>query len=226
MWSFPRASFPQQDTGLIIGISEAAQDISFQAMSERQQALLNIVLKDPAVDSVGSAIGAGGGNYTVNNGRVFIALKPQNQRDASADQVISAAARPGSPRSRASRSTCRRRRTSPSAGACPRPSISIRWPTPIPASSTTGHRCSWTSSRQLPGITDVATDQLNARTAARHHGQSRRRLELRHPPSTIDNTLDDAFGQRIVSTMYTTLNQYHVVLEVSPQVPVRAGSTQ
>ena len=77
----PKGFFPQQDTGLIIGLSEAAQDISFQAMAERQQALIDAVLRDPAVASVGSAIGAGGGTTTVNNGRVFIALKPQDQRD-------------------------------------------------------------------------------------------------------------------------------------------------
>src|SRR5260370_8460737 len=87
-WLIPMGFFPQQDTGLIIGFSEAAQDISFQAMSERQQALLKTVLEDPAVESIGSAIGAGGGNYTGNTGRVYISLKPKNQRDASADQVI------------------------------------------------------------------------------------------------------------------------------------------
>src|ERR1700738_1467538 len=76
----PQGFFPQQDTGLIIGLSEAAQDISFQAMAERQQALLDAVMRDPAVATVGSAVGAGGGNTTVNNGRVYIALKPQNQR--------------------------------------------------------------------------------------------------------------------------------------------------
>src|SRR6202051_1031992 len=83
----PKGFFPQQDTGLIIGLSEAAQDISFQAMAERQQALNNALMQDPAVATVGSAVGAGGGNTTVNNGRVYIALKPQNQR-ASMDQVI------------------------------------------------------------------------------------------------------------------------------------------
>ncbi|MDB5551921.1 MAG: acriflavine resistance protein [Rhizobium sp.] len=83
----PKGFFPQQDTGLIIGLSEAAQDISFQAMAERQQALLNAVMRDPAVASVGAAVGAGGGNTTVNNGRVYIALKPQKQR-GSMDQVL------------------------------------------------------------------------------------------------------------------------------------------
>ena len=72
----PKGFFPQQDTGLIIGQSEAAQDISFQAMAERQQALLDALMRDPAVASVGAAVGAGGGNYTVNDGRVYIQLKP------------------------------------------------------------------------------------------------------------------------------------------------------
>ena len=83
----PKGFFPQQDTGLIIGQSEAAQDISFQAMQERQQALLDALVRDPAVESVGSAVGAGGGLYTLNDGRVFIQLKPHDQRDPI-DQVI------------------------------------------------------------------------------------------------------------------------------------------
>src|SRR4029453_2059940 len=83
----PKGFFPQQDTGLIIGLSEAAQDISYQAMTERQQALLNAIMKDPAVASIGSAIGAGGGTTTANNGRVYIALKPLKERD-NMDRVI------------------------------------------------------------------------------------------------------------------------------------------
>ena len=79
----PKGFFPQQDTGLIIGQSEAAQDISFQAMLERQQALQDAIMRDPAVDTVGSAVGAGGGVYTLNDGRAFIQLKPANQRDRS-----------------------------------------------------------------------------------------------------------------------------------------------
>src|SRR5436190_18514092 len=77
----PKGFFPQQDTGLIIGQSEAAQDISYQAMAERQQALQNALMRDPAVASVGAAVGAGGGVYTLNDGRVYIQLKPANQRD-------------------------------------------------------------------------------------------------------------------------------------------------
>src|SRR5689334_6572094 len=84
----PKGFFPQQDTGLILGLTEAAQDISYPAMVQRQQAVIDAVLEDPAVASVGSAIGAGGGTTTLNNGRVFIALKPRDQRDVTADQVI------------------------------------------------------------------------------------------------------------------------------------------
>src|ERR1700740_3679202 len=84
----PKGFFPQQDTGLIIGIAEAAQDISYTAMVQREGAIINTVLKDPAVDSVGASIGAGGGTSTLNQGRVFIALKPRDQRKASADQII------------------------------------------------------------------------------------------------------------------------------------------
>ena len=84
----PKGFFPQQDTGMILGIAEASQDISFPAMAERMQAVIGVVLQDPAVASVGSQIGAGGATATLNDGRMFIALKPESQRSASADQVI------------------------------------------------------------------------------------------------------------------------------------------
>ena len=215
-WLIPMGFFPQQDTGLIIGFSEAAQDISFQAMSERQQALLKAVLEDPAVESIGSAIGAGGGNYTGNTGRVFISLKPKNQRDASADQVI--------------------RRLAPRLAKVQGIALYMQAAQDITiggrlsktqyqytlADSDPGELNHWAPMfldrlKQLPGITDVATDQMNAglllditvnRDVASSYGIT---------PSTVDNILNDAFGQRIVSTMYTMLNQYHVVLEVSPK---------
>ena len=213
----PKGFFPQQDTGLIIGLSEAAQDISFPAMAERQQAVINAVLKDPAVASVGSAIGAGGGTTTLNQGRVFIALKPKQRAQRQRRPGDPAAADASSPASRASRSTCRLRRTSPSADGYQRPSINTRWPTPIPASSTTGRRSSSTRSRPSPASPTSPRDQENAGplldiTVNREVASSFGIL-----PSTIDNTLDDAFGQRIVSTMYTMNNQYHVVLEVDPK---------
>src|SRR4029079_2721233 len=84
----PKGFFPQQDTGLIIGISEAAQDVSPQGMAERQQAILGIARRDPAVGSAVGYIGPGGPTVTENNGRVFITLKPEGKRDVTADQVI------------------------------------------------------------------------------------------------------------------------------------------
>src|SRR5258708_15747386 len=83
----PKGFFPEQDTGLIIGLSEAAQDISFQAMAERQQALLNALVRDPAVASVGAAVGAGGGHTTVHDGPVHIALKPTSERRSMAHDL-------------------------------------------------------------------------------------------------------------------------------------------
>ena len=86
--AIPKGFFPQQDTGMIVGISEGAQDISPQAMMERQQAVLDVVIKDPAVASATAYIGPGGSTVTENDGRMFITLKPHGQRGATADQVI------------------------------------------------------------------------------------------------------------------------------------------
>ena len=85
----PKGFFPQEDTGQIVGITEASQDISFPAMSQRQQALVDTLLKDPDIDSVASYIGPGGPTATLNQGRIFIMLKPKPGRKASADQIIS-----------------------------------------------------------------------------------------------------------------------------------------
>jgi hydrophobe/amphiphile efflux-1 (HAE1) family protein len=224
-WLIPKGFFPQQDTGLIIGFSEASQDISFEAMSERQQALLKVVMEDPAVDSIGAAIGAGGGNYTLNTGRVFIALKPKGQRDVSADQVI--------------------RRLSQKLAGVQGIVLYMQAAQDITiggrlaktqyqytlADSDPGELSHWApiffaKLKQLPGIADVTTDQLNAglllditinRDVASSYGIT---------PGTIDNILNDAFGQRIVSTMYTELNQYHVVLEVEPKFQFGPGALE
>ena len=91
VWLFvviPKGFFPQQDTGLILGVSEAAQDVSPDGMKERQQAILEIASRDPAVASAVGYIGPGGATVTENDGRVFITLKPEGQRTATADQVI------------------------------------------------------------------------------------------------------------------------------------------
>jgi hydrophobe/amphiphile efflux-1 (HAE1) family protein len=210
----PKGFFPQQDTGMIIAVPEAAQNISFAAMSQKMETVIGIVLKDPAVSSLGASIGATG-SQTLNDGRMFIALKPQSERHASADQVI--------------------RRLQASLAGVEGVTVYMQAAQDI----TIGARVSRTQYqytlidadagelahwapifldklKAIPGVTDVASDQANAGpmldvTVNRDVASSYGIL-----PSTIDNTLDDAFGQRIVSTMFTTLNQYHVILEVKP----------
>jgi hydrophobe/amphiphile efflux-1 (HAE1) family protein len=211
----PKGFFPEQDTGLIIGLSEAAQDISFQAMAERQQALLNAVVRDPAVATVGAAVGAGGGNTTVNNGRVYIALKPKSQR-GSMDQVL-ARLRTNLAKIQGITLYMQAAQDITIGGRVSKTMYQYTLNDADP-----GELNHWAGQflsriKAIPGITDVATDQLNAGpmldiTIKREVASSYGIL-----PYTIDNTLDDAFGQRIVSTMYTTLNQYHVVLEVDPK---------
>jgi hydrophobe/amphiphile efflux-1 (HAE1) family protein len=211
----PKGFFPQQDTGLIIGLSEAAQDISFQAMAERQQALLDAVLRDPAVAAASAAVGAGGGNTTVNNGRVYIALKPQTQR-VSVDQVI---ARLGTNLAKIQGITLYMQAAQDITigGRLSKTQYQYTLDDADPGELNHWAALFLARIKAIPGITDVTTDQLNAgpmlditikREVASTYGIL---------PFTIDNTLDDAFGQRIVSTMFTTLNQYHVVMEVDPK---------
>jgi HAE1 family hydrophobic/amphiphilic exporter-1 len=214
--AIPKGFFPQQDTGMITGIAEASQDVSFDAMSKRMQAVIGVVLKDPAVASVGAQIGAGGATATLNDGRMFIALKPHNQRDVSADQVIA----------RLQQSLAHIEGITLYMQAAQDITVGARL-------SKTQYQYTLTDAdsnelnywsavvldklKAIPGIADVTSDQENAGprlnvTVNRDVASSFGIL-----PATVDNTLDDAFGQRIVSTMFTTLNQYHVVLEVDPR---------
>jgi hydrophobe/amphiphile efflux-1 (HAE1) family protein len=211
----PKGFFPEQDTGLIIGLSEAAQDISFQAMAERQQALLNALVRDPAIASVGAAVGAGGGNTTVNDGRVYIALKPKNQR-GSMNEVL-ARLRTNLAKIQGITLYMQAAQDITIGGRVAKTMYQYTLNDADPGELDHWAGLFLDGIKAIPGITDVATDQLNAgpllditikREVASTYGIL---------PYTIDNTLDDAFGQRIVSTMYTTLNQYHVVMEVDPK---------
>ncbi len=211
----PKGFFPQQDTGLIIGLSEAAQDISFQAMAERQQAMLNALLRDPAVAAASAAVGAGGGNTTVNNGRVYIALKPQKQRDP-VDQVI-ARLRTNLAKIQGITLYMQAAQDITIGGRLSKTQFQYTLDDADPGELNHWAALFLDRIKAIPGIADVTTDQLNAgpllditikREVASTYGIL---------PFTIDNTLDDAFGQRIVSTMFTTLNQYHVVMEVDPK---------
>ena len=185
-------------------------------MAQRQQALVDILLKDPAIESVTNYIGPGGPTATLNQGRVFIVLKPGSQRDVSADQVITRL-RPELARIQgialymqaAQDITIGARLTK----------TQYQYTLTDADSNELAH---WAAifvdrMRAIPGIADVASDQANAGpmldvTVNREVASSFGIL-----PSTIDNVLDDAFGQRIVSTIFSPLNQYHVVLEVDPR---------
>jgi HAE1 family hydrophobic/amphiphilic exporter-1 len=211
----PKGFFPQQDTGLIIGQSEAAQDISFQAMLQRQQALQDAIMRDPAVDTVGAAVGAGGGVYTLNDGRVYIQLKPANQRD-KIDKVI---ARLQTNLAKIQGITLYMQPAQDITIGARLNKTQFQYTLNDADPGELQHWSALFSDKikALPGIADVTTDQLNAGpmldiTIKREVASSYGIL-----PYTIDNTLDDAFGQRIVSTIYTTLQQYHVVLEVDPK---------
>jgi HAE1 family hydrophobic/amphiphilic exporter-1 len=211
----PKGFFPQQDTGLIISQSEAAQDISFQAMKERQQALQDAIMRDPAVDTIGAAVGAGGGVYTANDGRVYITLKPKNQRDPI--ETVIARLRKNLAKIQGITLYMQPAQDITIGARLNKTQFQFTL-----NDADAGELDHWAALfvdkiRAAPGIADVTTDQLSAGplldiTVKRDVASSYGIL-----PSTIDNTLDDAFGQRIVSTIYTTLQQYHVILEVDPK---------
>jgi multidrug efflux pump len=212
----PKGFFPVQDTGEILGISEAPQSVSFRAMADRQQKLVDVILKDPAVDSLSSFIGIDGTNVTLNSGRIQINLKPLEQRKISATEVIQRlqpelAAVDGiqlymqpvqdlTVDDRISRTQFQYTLEDPS-------DTELAFWTPKLVSAL----------QKMPEIRDVATDQLNSglHTELEIDRDTASRLGI--TPQMIDDTLYDAFGQRQVSIIFTQLNQYHVILEALPQ---------
>jgi hydrophobe/amphiphile efflux-1 (HAE1) family protein len=212
----PKGFFPQQDTGIIMGTTDAAQDISFAAMTELQQKTAKIVLDDPAVATMASFIGAGAGASTVNNGRMFITLKPRSERNVSADQIINRLRKKLAGVSgvtlflQASQDIRVGGRMSRAQFQYALQSGDLdelnRWSTLLVEKLS-----------RTPELKDVSSDQQTRglqtmvvvdRDAAARLGVS---------PIAIDNTLYDAFGQRQVSTMYRQYNQFHVILEVEPK---------
>jgi multidrug efflux pump len=212
----PKGFFPIQDTGVIQGISQAPPAISSQSMAEKQLVLTKAVLSDPAVESVSSFIGADGTNTTTNSGRMSINLKPLDQRKISASNVI--------------------RRLNSTLNQVegiqlfmePVQDISVddrvsRTQYQYALEDPDANELSdWTNRfitrlKQLPELEDVATDQQPGGLAVSLVIDRVTASRLGIAPSTIDNTLYDAFGQRQISTMYTQVNQYHVVLESEPQ---------
>jgi multidrug efflux pump len=212
----PKGFFPVQDTGVILGISDAPQTVSFTAMAERQQRLAKVILQDPAVDSLSSFIGIDGVNTTPNSGRIQINLKPKNQRDGSASDVI--------------------RRLQPQLEQIPGITLYMQPVQDLTVedrisrtqfqysleSPDSNDLNTWVPKlmdklRSLPELRDVASDQLTNGLEANLVIDRDTAARLGILPQAIDDTLYDAFGQRQVSTIYTQLNQYHVVLEALPE---------
>ncbi|HTZ96686.1 MAG TPA: efflux RND transporter permease subunit [Terriglobales bacterium] len=212
----PKGFFPVQDTGVIQGISQASQSISFQAMSEKQQQLASIILKDPAVESLSSFIGADGTNTTLNSGRMAINLKPIRERSLNASDVI--------------------RRLQGNLAQVHGIHLYMQPVQDITVDdrvSRTQYQYTledpdideldtWTAKfvdelKKLPSLEDVATDQQTNAQAVAVNIDRVTASRLGIAPATVDNTLYDAYGQRQINTLYTQLNQYHVILEAQPE---------
>ena len=212
----PKGFFPVQDTGVIQGITQAPQSISFDAMSQKQQQMADVILQDPSVESISSFIGADGTNTTLNSGRISINLKDLDDRSVSASDVI--------------------RRLQSKLGNVqgiqmfmqPVQDISVddrvsrtqyQYTLEDPDANELDD---WANKlvekmKHLSQLEDVATDQQMGGRAVSLVIDRVTASRLGIAPSTIDSTLYDAFGQRQISTMYTQLNQYHVILEAQPQ---------
>lgn len=219
-WLFyiiPKGFFPIQDVGIIQGITEAAQTISFPAMAQRQQALARIVLQDPAVESLSSFIGIDGTNTTLNSGRMQINLKSLKQRDVTATEVIQRL----QPKlaevvgitlymqpvqditidDRVSRTQYQYSLNSPDAA------LVAKW-TQLMVDKL----------RNIPILKDVTSDLQNDGLHTEIYIDRDTASRLGITAQTIDNIFYDAFGQRQISTMFTQLNQYRVVLEALPDL--------
>ena len=219
-YEIPKGFFPIQDTGVIQGVTEASQSVSFSEMSRLQQSVVKTLLKDPAVESLSSFIGIDGTNTTLNSGRVQINLKPLNQRTGSATDII--------------------RRMQPELAKITGITLYMQ---PV-QDLTVDDRVSRTQFQytledpnadelnayapkmlaklqELPELSDVASDQQTQGIQAKLVFDRATASRLGITSSTIDQTLYDAYGQREVSTMFTQLNQYHVILEVTPNFDQR-----
>ena len=211
----PKGFFPQQDTGLLQGVSEAAPDVSFQKMMERQRALSEVVMADPDVSSVASFIGADGVNTTTNSGRMSIALKPRDQRDSAAEVIA---------------------RLQPKLAKVGGITLYLQLVQDLSVEnriSRTQYQYTLEDAnidelqawgprvlaklKTLPELTDVASDQQTTGLQASLKIDRDTAARLGILPQAIDDVLYDAFGQRQISTIFTQLNQYRVILEVKPE---------
>jgi HAE1 family hydrophobic/amphiphilic exporter-1/multidrug efflux pump len=208
----PKGFFPQQDTGIIVGLSDAPQDVSFEEMVRRQHALLDVVGRDPDVESYGTNVG---GNRPVNNSFVIIGLKPRSQRSASADQIIN--------------------RLRPKLAQVPGATLYLQAAQDLNIGGrTTRTQYQYTLQdsdidelntwapkllerlQKLPMLRDVASDQQTTSGMLALTIDRDQAARFGIQPAAIDQTLYDAFGQRQAAQFFTQANSYHVILEITP----------
>ena len=211
----PKGFFPQQDNGLLTAVSEMPQDISFAEMMRRQEELNQIVQADPTVDSIAMFIGGGG--TALNSGRMYITLKPREERSADAQQIISRL-RPKLAQVEGAKLFMQASQDVRLGGRATRTQFEFTLQDANLAELNEWAPKILARMQQLPELRDVATDQqtegttlqmkINRDTAARYGIQ----------PQLIDDTLYDAFGQRQVAQYFTQLNSYHVILEILPEL--------
>jgi len=221
--SIPKGFFPQQDTGLITGTSEAAQDVSFAEMMRRQEALGEIIGKDSAVATYAMALGAGGSSPTINSGRFFITLKPRNERNVSAGEVI-ARLRPQLEKVEGARLFMQAAQDVNVGGRASRTQFQYTL-----QDANLDELSQWAPKvleklKSLPMLRDVASDQQTAGGALTLTIDRDQASRYGLTPQLIDDTLYDAFGQRQVAQYFTQQNSYHVVMEVLPELQGQVAS--
>jgi multidrug efflux pump len=211
----PKGFFPVQDTGVILGISEAPQTVSFESMAERQQKLVDVVLQDPAVDNVSSFIGVDGTNTTLNSGRIQIDLKPLDVRKVSATDVIRRLQEKVN-KVEGIQLFLQPLQDLTVEDRVSRTEFQYALEDPDQNELSTYTRKMVEELSKEKALTDVASDLQNQGLGAQLVIDRDTAARLGIAMADIDNTLYDAFGQRQVSTIFTQLNQYHVVMEVAP----------
>jgi HAE1 family hydrophobic/amphiphilic exporter-1 len=215
--AIPKGFFPQQDTGLITGISEAGQDVSFQEMMRRQQALGDIVGKDPAVATYAMVVGVGGPTPTLNSGRFFITLKPRAERNVSAGEVI-ARLRPQLEKVEGARLFMQAAQDVNVGGRLSRTQFQYTLQDADLAELNAWAPKVLEKLKSLPELRDVASDQQMSGTSLRLTIDRDQAARYGITPQLIDATLYDAFGQRQIAQYYTQQNSYHVVMEILPDL--------
>jgi len=218
----PKGFFPIQDTGVIQGVSQAPQTVSFGAMVERQQELAKVILKDPAVDSLSSFVGIDGTNTTINSGRMLVNLKPHGRRVGIEDVI--ARLMPELAKVDGITLFMQPVQDLTVEDRVSRTQYLYSLEDPNPAELREWTQKLIAKLRGLPQLQDIATDEQNDGLEAQLVIDRTTASRLGITPQMIDNTLYDAFGQRQVSTIFTQLNQYHAVLEADPEFQLNPRS--